>query len=413
MTNNPPSPLLTSEPDSFAHNTIATRKPAIIRRVLADHEGRYPPEIVAGLEALLAEIEQRRPIGPLHTAAPDGPDWAAAFAPHAGKSWFDVPWFFAETFFYRRLLEATGYFGSTSEAVAPWQGIDPFLPQKQAELSSDTPWQVLDAALAHSNDNTDPSFHAMLHHCLWGNRIDLSYNKVAEDSGRDIAVERERANLLVDDSAAVIRHVQKLIVQQTGGAPRRIDFIADNSGTELLLDLALADYLLCFGWLQQVTLHVKFHPFFVSDAIPADVEMHIEAIAARAEPLVADLGRRLQRYRADGRLVVRDDIFWNSSLFFRDLPDALRSELARAQLVIIKGDANYRRLLDDSRWPAATPLSDIVTFFPAPFVCLRTMKSDPVAGLAPEQAEALNAEDPQWRVNGKRGLIQVLVKGRV
>lgn len=410
MTNNIPSPLLTSEPGSFAQNTIATRKPAVIRRVLTDHANQYPPEIVAALEALLAEIEERKPIEPLRTTAPDGPDWAAAFQPHAGKTWFDIPWYFAETFLYRRLVEATGYFGSDNEAVNRWQSIDPFLPQKQAELASDTPWQVLAAALTHSNDNTDPSFHVMLHHTLWGNRVDLSYNKVAEDSGRDIAIEQELANLLVDDSTAVIRHVQQLIVQRTG-KPRRIDFICDNSGTELLLDLALADYFLCFGWLQQVTLHVKFHPFFVSDATPTDVEMHLAAIAARTEPpLVADLGRRLQRYQAEGRLIIRDDIFWNSPRFFWELPDTLRSELAQAQLVVIKGDANYRRLLDDSRWPTATPLADIVTFFPAPFVCLRTMKSDPVVGLAKGQAEALNAEDPQWRVNGKRGMIQALLK---
>lgn len=413
MTNNIPPPLLTSEPGSFAEYTVATRKPAMIRRVLADHEGRYPPEIVAGLEALLAEIETRQPIAPLRTTAPDGPDWEAAFAPHAGKSWFDIPWYFAETFLYRRLLEATGYFGSDNETVNRWHGIDPFLPQKQAELAGDTPWQVLAAALAHSNDNTDPSFHAMLHHTLWGNRIDLSYNKVAEDSGRDIAVEQEQANLLVDDSAAVIRHVQRLITQRakSSSAARRVDFICDNSGTELLLDLALADYFLCFGWLQQVTLHVKFHPFFVSDATPADVEMHIKVIAGRAEPpLVADLGRRLQKYRADGRLVVRDDTFWNSAHFFWELPDALNAELAQAQLVVIKGDANYRRLLGDSRWPTVAPLPEAVPYFPAPFVCLRTMKSDPVVGLPTGQAEALDAEDPQWRVNGKRGVIQALLK---
>ena len=61
----PPPPLLTSEPGSFAENTIATRKPGIIRQVLSDHDGQYPPEIVTNLEALLEEILARQPIQPL------------------------------------------------------------------------------------------------------------------------------------------------------------------------------------------------------------------------------------------------------------------------------------------------------------------------------------------------------------
>ena len=49
MTNNIPSPLLTSEPGSFAQNTIATRKPAVIRRVLTDH-AKWANDWIAALE---------------------------------------------------------------------------------------------------------------------------------------------------------------------------------------------------------------------------------------------------------------------------------------------------------------------------------------------------------------------------
>jgi hypothetical protein len=37
------------------------------------------------------------------------------------------------------------------------------------------------------------------------------------------------------------------------------------------------------------------------------------------------------------------------------------------------------------------------------------MKSDPVVGLSPGQAEALDNEDPLWRVNGKRGIVQAVL----
>jgi hypothetical protein len=42
-------------------------------------------------------------------------------------------------------------------------------------------------------------------------------------------------------------------------------------------------------------------------------------------------------------------------------------------------------------------------------VCLRTMKSDPVLGLAPGLAEKLDGVDPEWRIDGRRGVLQTYV----
>jgi hypothetical protein len=42
-------------------------------------------------------------------------------------------------------------------------------------------------------------------------------------------------------------------------------------------------------------------------------------------------------------------------------------------------------------------------------VALRTMKSDPILGLAAGTRERLDAEDPGWRVQGRRGVIQAFV----
>jgi hypothetical protein len=121
------------------------------------------------------------------------------------------------------------------------------------------------------------------------------------------------------------------------------------------------------------------------------------------------LAGRLTQFRQTGRLRLEANRFWNSSRFFWEIPDSLGDDLARADLVIFKGDANYRRLLGDSRWPAAVPVADAVPYLPTAWVALRTMKSDPVVGLAPGQAEKLKQEDPEWRVNGRRGMIQALV----
>jgi hypothetical protein len=118
------------------------------------------------------------------------------------------------------------------------------------------------------------------------------------------------------------------------------------------------------------------------------------------------LGKRLQAHQAAGRLILQDDLFWTSHLMFPQMPKSLREELAQADLVIVKGDVNYRRLLSDRHWPHTTKMQDIVSYFPAPLLVMRTLKGEILVGLEPGQAETLAAEDPTWLINGKRGLIQ-------
>ena len=94
-----------------------------------------------------------------------------------------------------------------------------------------------------------------------------------------------------------------------------------------------------------------------------------------------------------------------------DLPAELRSELAKADLVILKGDANYRRLLHDRHWPHTARLEELAAYFPAPLACLRTLKSELAVDLTAAQVAALDAADPHWLINGRRGIIRYLPLG--
>jgi len=95
-------------------------------------------------------------------------------------------------------------------------------------------------------------------------------------TGRQPAGWDERANLLVDDTARVWDFVRSR-------PRRRLVIIADNAGTELLMDLALVDFLLSEGLVERVALHVKQQPFFVSDTMPRDVEAGLAALS-RGDP---------------------------------------------------------------------------------------------------------------------------------
>jgi hypothetical protein len=388
-----PPPLMTSEPGSFAQQTIVQRKPEIIRRVMADN--RYPSDIVADLLAFSAEITQNggagEPLRPLHETEGDADFWNRHWALHEGRTWIELPWYFAETYFYRRLLEAVRYF-----QPGPWQGRDPFAPQKRAQEASAVA-QVAEAWPQIEATPADARIAPLLHACLWGNRADLSNLTVRERAVGNAAT--DTANILINDTAAV----EELLAPGID----EVAFINDNVGADSLFDLVLADHVLARGLSQRVTFHLKNQPFFVSDAMPGDIRAMIARLSMNGTPGLAALGIRLDTAVETGALVLATDPYWTRCLAFIELPEALVTELARAGLTILKGDVNYRRLLDDRHWPAVTPLDAITAYFPRPFLVLRTLKGEIIVGLAPGQAEALAAADPTWLINGRRGLIQL------
>ena len=383
-----PPPLMVSEPGSFAEFTVTHRMPRIIDDVLAGTA--YPSDIVANLTRLRDAL----PDGPVAAPRPHLPDaafWQGARAPWEGATWHELPWFLAETYFYRLILEATCYL-----EAGPWEGVDPFAPQKRAALAEGlAEFGAFVAALPEGADRRE-RFALWFHRALWGNRADLS--NVAVSGGTFEAA--ARAGLLIDHTAEAWSMLSRGI--------DRVDVVADNAGPELLVDLGLVAFLLSEGLARQVRLHLKPTPFFVSDATIPDWRETLAALEGSARPALPDVAARLRRAEADGRLALHDHPFWTRSLFFSQLPLDLRADLAKADLLILKGDLNYRRLLEDRHWPPTTDLAAVTRFMPAPFVALRTLKSEIMVGLPPGRAEALSVEDPNWLINGERGVIHLV-----
>ena len=67
------------------------------------------------------------------------------------------------------------------------------------------------------------------------------------------------------------------------------------------------------------------------------------------------------------------------------------------------------RAVGDALWNTTTPFDDVVDYFPCPLLALRTLISDPIVGLPPGMAGALDDVDSEWRVNGRRGVGQLSV----
>ncbi|MFG2551312.1 damage-control phosphatase ARMT1 family protein [Streptomyces sp. NPDC048581] len=382
--------LLADEPGSFPHSVLAERHPAIIRQVRESFP--YDPERHRALDALLASCA-KGVIEPLPADAHDRGRWTAWGADaYTGRSWFDVPWLWSESYFYRQLLEAVGYF-----TPGPWQGIDPFRPSKLAELDAPETDEELAALDSLADRPADEQDRALLHGSLWGNRADLGFR--LSDAGHG-ETSSDTPPLVADDSETLWS-----LLPPSGAAT--LCLIADNAGRELVPDLLLIAHLLTEGRVGRAVLHIKPYPYYVSDATHADVLDALRRLTA-APGAAATYGHTLWSAMTDGRLVVRAHPFSSGPLPFAEMPGDLREELATATLTIVKGDLNYRRLVGDRLWPPTTPFTEVTAHFPGPVAALRTLKSDVITGLdARTEAALVEAEGQKWRTGGTHALIQV------
>jgi len=278
--------------------------------------------------------------------------------------------------------------------------------------------------------------------CLWGNATDLSL--LTSISLADIqrlqgaaARKASEQNILVNDLRAAFAAL--LAAQRSGAPDRRVDLVLDNAGFELFVDLVLAGYLLGAGLATTVVLHPKEVPWFVSDVVPGDFAALLGALAdpapffatedeqgRPADPLtdeqLRDLRFLFERWtalHADGRLLIRPHRFWTEAGSYRRLPHVapeLFEDLKESELVIFKGDLNYRKVVGDVMWPATTPFAEAIGELGHGLrvLALRTCKGDVVVGLPEGKDEELRAMEGgggdsgarMWAWKGKWALVQ-------
>lgn len=220
-------------------------------------------------------------------------------------------------------------------------------------------------------------FVEMCEICLWGNATDLSlltnltYEDIQKLQGSEARKASEK-NILVNDLDKSYKILSE--AQKTGQKERRVDIVLDNAGFELFVDLILAGYLLASGLATNIVFHPKSIPWFVSDVLPQDFAALIQALAdpqtfystltddekqagktptPLSEAEVDNLKFLFQNwsgFHAEGQLVLRPNAFWTAGGSFWRLPKTeprLFEDLKQSELVIFKGDLNYRKLAAD------------------------------------------------------------------
>lgn len=373
------------EVGSFAWTVLNDRHPALIQRVRDAHP--YGPDQNDALDQLLEEIG-RWPIRALGEHAHDVGAWHESGQEYYGRSWFDVPFLWAESYFYRRLLDAVDFY-----TPGPWAHIDPFEPFKTAELNDPSLPADLDA-MCTTKPGDSARGNDLLLGATWGNRADLGF-RISTPNAADGAAETD---LVADDRTRIWS-----VLDAAPGAT--ISLVADNAGRELLADLLLIDHLLGPAQVRRVDLHLKPAPYYVSDATTSDLVAALRRLMdIPGNP--AQIAGRLWTAMRQGRLNVSTHWFHCAPWSYHHMPADLASTFASATLTIFKGDLNYRRLVGDRTWDPTTAFAETTRYFPGPVATLRTLKSDVVTGLDPATVKTLDDTGASWRTNGTHALIQ-------
>ena len=379
---------MTSDEGSFAQNTIHGRKPLIIDLALSSNN--FTPDIKRAFVDYKHELVHGL-IQPLDEKTNDDEVWHEDLAAWSGKSWYEIPWFLAEAYFYRRILAISRYFHP-----GPFLGVDPFERPKQEDIRDGLGvFEEIYPSLLQSKP--EEYFRDLCNRALWGNRGDLSLMEPV-----DTGMGPQENRIILDQTDQAYQFIYSV-------KPASIGYFFDNVGKELYFDLALIDHLLHSGLAARVTCYVKKQPFFVSDAMAKDVMQTIDQMARAVNPQVRQLSQRLLDGINTGQILIVAPPFFTCGRMYREMPEDLCQQIKSHALVILKGDLNYRRLMDDRHWPPTTPVAVAAGYFPTAFLSLRTLKSELALGLTGDILNKVESEaDPTWLTNGKRGLITFL-----
>ncbi|XP_075459183.1 damage-control phosphatase ARMT1 isoform X2 [Ascaphus truei] len=422
---------------SFAYFTIKDRLPQILTKVIDTvHRNKhkfleeYGEEGVEAEKRALSffsklrnEMQTDKDVLPLTDSQPDAQLWNqylnyqnTLLNDGEQPSWFKSPWLYVECYMYRRIHEGL----VLSPPICEFDVFEEaknasFFESQQAILALCAHLQELNKSIAGLSANQlREELFKLLQVSLWANKCDLSIS-AGQDNAQRFSIlsslEALKPFILVDNMDSVWTVLSTSTLRRTGKDSRsRVDIVLDNAGFELVTDFVLADALLSSKLATEVHFHGKCLPWFVSDTTKQDFNWTIGQLRGANHKCMSKCGSTWQEYLQQESWVYHEHLFWTLPHEFCHMAQAapdLYSEMQKSDLVIFKGDLNYRKLTGDRKWDFTVPFSQaLTTFQPAPLCSLRTLKADVQVGLKPGVGENLTASEPDWMTSGKYGVVQ-------
>ncbi|KAH8860717.1 Protein-glutamate O-methyltransferase [Schistosoma japonicum] len=365
--------------------------------------------------------------------------------------WYDLPWLFAECYLYRRIVDVVAQSGLNE--------FDPFYLKKQHSFKNAGSFisSILFCLSKLPDLSAEQAFNFFLNAALWANEFDLSlhpdgnFQLTGFDQVSDF-MKRVEKQIVVNDGNAIHRFCKKfldLMSLKDSDRKLRVAVILDNSGPELVADLCFAEYFVASHIAENVSFHGKSIPWFVSDVTGKDfnwlLNINNSELVFNNDSYVHLLTKWSEVWRKriqDGSFHFRTSYFWTTPCTYDEIEtvdSALYQDLSKNyDLIIFKGDLNYRKLLGDRQWKPDNPEDKINAFRrvqigrPSSCTCsekfgdlkpgepitncscgplvvaLRVAKSDVAVGVDHDLLTELQKKTKQWWTIGKYGFIQVV-----
>ncbi|XP_015908095.2 damage-control phosphatase ARMT1 isoform X1 [Parasteatoda tepidariorum] len=421
---------------SYAYKTIKDRLPIILVQVIdslcrnkekiTESYGEGGSEdmknVIGRLSCLQNEMVTNKPIIPLCDEFEDTQLWNEFLKKEEQlydftPAWFDSSWLYAECYFYRRIKQSF----LLSSLLKDY---DPFQEQKK-----DSFFSTMDAViflcsaldktrneLKNCNNETEKFdlFRTYLEVSLWGNKWDLSLTagKINTEQSNPLTELKElRAKILVNDTENAYqilndakKHKENVIV----------DFVLDNAGFELFGDLCFIHFLLDSGLVDQINVYPKTIPWFVSDTLVKDIHWLLEYLSQSHNENLVRFSQETSSRTKSGVINIIEHKFWTLPYDYSEMESVdpqLYQKLSESDLVIFKGDLNYRKLAGDRQWDETVTFKQALNgFLPTSVLALRAIKADVVVGLKSGTDEELSQISENWKFSGDYALVQIYKK---
>ncbi|MDO5774284.1 MAG: ARMT1-like domain-containing protein [Spirochaetales bacterium] len=385
---------------SFAKFTIENRFPKIFKEVCSEEYESFIKDHKVDDEKIL------------HSNIPGVDELKksiSSYKDYTIKDFFEkAPFFLVEFYFYHLLLSLRNYDNLkfdffAAKKDADWKDRAEDFSSKLSVLFDDfekfNKRKFSKKEKQEFNERKNEHIKSILYYSLTSNTGDLSQlHEIRSESVKCLCNETEICQNYLDVTKPY----------------SRFDIICDNSGAELFSDIYLAVFFLVYGLAKKVVFHLKPCPFFVSDATIDDFSKLVAALTKNGKN--TELLDFISKKKIE---VFSPNDFWVEPYYFDKMPNGLKNHFDKSNLVIIKGDLNYRRLVGDFNKYANETKSSInfetleerclfknKSNKNIPLVAPRVLKSDVFVGIDSVFEAIGRNSDSQFKTDGKWGVIQ-------
>ncbi|KAI5955386.1 HRT2 [Candida jiufengensis] len=435
-----PPPYYNDDKNSFAFPTVHKRWPTILNGAIDDVQLTIDEDsnlkesgskIINQFKQLLDDLKNDTKVREFNEieikANPDLKHFNKSlekFNQQKEVTWQTGPWLYLECYLYQYI---NNFFILSGESY--WHSFDIFQRLKtktfkQSELGVLELCKRYESLSKQLNKTDEETLHLLfiefIDISLWGNATDLSL--LAGDVSLEDIKSVQGAEVRKKNEEKIIVNDLKQAWNETNlkqGSNSRIDIILDNSGFELFADLILSLYLLDSNLTNEIHLHCKEIPWFVSDTMIKDFHDLIDQMKDKnfypeiykTDPKAIELVySKIENYYNDKKIIVESHPFWTLDYNYWLIPgfSDLYDNLKKSKLIIFKGDLNYRKLTGDLQWPKTTTFKESIQDLATsglPILSLRTCKADVVVGLPEGLEEKLQKQADNWATSGKYAVI--------